>query len=120
MLGGGAGLTPQQRLKLSRQMSASQLAGQEGTQLSASQPPSGAFSSNTETSINNSPQKGLNSNDGFSGKHVMDDSSSVITSTTARHSFYNGSVTGMLAGISRNKNWVPLFRKAVQVVCKLV
>ena len=115
MLGGGAGLTPQQKLKLSKQMSA----GQEGTQLSVSQSPSGAFSSNTQTLINSSPQKGLNSNDGLNGKHIMDDSS-VITGTTAQHSFYNGSVTGMLAGISRNKNWVPLFRKAVQVVCKLV
>lgn len=112
MLGGGAGMTPQQRLKLSKQMSASQSVGQEGTQLSTSQPPNSAFSPNTHSSKNNHSQ---NSKDGLNGKQIGDDAASILTGTTAQHSYYNGSVTGMLAGITRSKNWVPLFRKAVQV-----
>ena len=103
VLAGGAGLTPQQRLKLNKQQMSS----------SPSVAPSGA-SSRVVASYSN-----------HDGKQAGDDASTMSLGMTSpsqstagadgKGIFYNGSVTGMLAGISRSKNWVSIFRKAVQV-----
>ena len=119
LLGGGAGLTPQQRLKLSKQVTAG--AEVDGaSHINSPLSPDSSFPPALPLSPNNASHKDSSMKDvslgGMNGQYMGDESASQLTGASINHGFYNGSVTGMLAGISRSKNWVSLFRKAVQVI----